>query len=312
MKLENPKSKFKDLIPAVLYVVLTAFSTVLMRYLSLRFKTAEINAWRFLWGFIGLFIILLIRKKGSELITALKSRKFIINSLMISLFIVGNMYFYIKGMALSDAASSSFVNLAGLPVTILMAALAFVDERKILRSYILWIGIMLILTGTYIFIISSGTHITRHFYLKAWIYFGIVIIIRGFQNISVKNSSSNVSVNTTGVFTVLWACIIFFLISWLSKEGAGLSSHCIEDISLLFFSGLLGLITGVGIGFFIIKFNGIIVFNIVSITTPVVTAVFGYIFLNENFNTLRWISAGIILIGSYIAIYHRTKLNTSN
>ena len=171
---------------------------------------------------------------------------------------------------------------------------------------------MLILTGTYIFIISSGTHITRHFYLKAWIYFGIVIIIRGFQNISVKNSSSNVSVNTTGVFTVLWACIIFFLISWLSKEGAGLSSHCIEDISLLFFSGLLGLITGVGIGFFIIKFNGIIVFNIVSITTPVVTAVFGYIFLNENFNTLRWISAGIILIGSYIAIYHRTKLNTSN
>ena len=259
------------------------------------------NAWRFLSGFLGLLILLFLRKKGSEIKTAIRSGRFLLGSLMIAGLLTLNMYAFIRGLSLSDATTGSLVKVVSLPVIIIMAMAVFREERKLFTSRLFIAGLLLVLAGTSIFIQSGSQGENGTDYRSAWIFFSMVILVRGFQNIMIKKNTAEISVHTTSIFTSFWACIFFFLISCFAEEGPSLAGYPPGEIGLLVFSGVFGLFTGMGIAFFIIKNSGIIYHDVLSLAVPVITSIISVLLLKETLLLYQWISGAVILIGCYLA-----------
>lgn len=294
--------KSKELFLSVTYIFLISISTILLRYLSVRFESATMNAWRFLAGFLGLLILLFLRKKGNEIKTAIRSGRFLLDSLIIAGLLTLNMYAFIRGISLSDATTGSLVKVVSLPVMIIMTMAVFNEERKLFGSHFFKAGLILILTGTFFFIRSGSRGGNGPDYISAWIFFSLVIVVRGVQNVMIKKNTTGISVHTTIIFTSFWACIFFFLISGFTEDGPSLAGYPPWEIGMLIFSGVFGLFTGMGIAFFIIRNSGIIYHDVLSLATPVVTSIFSYLLLKETLSLHQWISGAVILTGSYLAI----------
>ncbi|NQT58093.1 MAG: DMT family transporter [Bacteroidetes bacterium] len=294
--------KVKNLSISVTYVILISISIIILRYLSVRFESATMNAWRFLSGFLGLLILLFLRKKGSEIMTAIRSGRFLLGSLIIAVLLTLNMYAFIRGISLSDATTGSLVKVVSLPFIIIMTMSVFKEERKLFGSRLFKAGLILVLAGTYFFIQSGSRGENGNNYVSAWIFFSIVIIVRGFQNIMIKKNIAGISVHTTSIFTSFWSCIFFFLISWFTEGGPSLTGYSPGEIGMLIFSGVFGLFTGMGIAFFIIRNSGIIYHDVLSLAAPVVTSIFSYLLLKETLSLYQWISGAVILTGCYLAI----------
>ncbi|RDY29180.1 DMT family transporter [Romboutsia weinsteinii] len=283
------------------YIVLMGFGFPIMRYMSMNFDTINNNAVRFLSGGILILIICLFKFRD-ELKKIVEEPKLIFKLLILAGFMTGNMYCFITGLKYTSALTGSIFSILAMPLAISMAAIFFKDERDRVKQKRFYIGSLIAITGSLIFVINAGGNGESSDFLKGSLFLAAAIFIQSIQNLVVKNVSKKLHSVVISASTATLSGIVFLVIAISTGKILELKAVSTGMLTGLSLAGMYGMLTGMLMAFYILQKQGVVVFNIIQLIIPVSTAIVGYFALNEKINLIQGIGAIVVIIGCIVAL----------
>ncbi|EJG7686700.1 DMT family transporter [Escherichia coli] len=281
-----------------IYVILMGLGFPIMRYMSLNFEILNNNAIRFISGGIVFWIIcILFHKKSLKSINI----KTIICLFVLAIFMTCNMFFFINGIKHTSALSGSIFSILAMPLGICVASIFFMDERNRMFNFNFLFGAFISIIGSFIFIFNGNNLNTSSFTYTGFIYLAIAISIQSIQNIIVKIVAKQLPAIVISASTATISGIIFLFLAIKTGVISELSVTSTELLICLSLAGVYGMLTGMLMAFYIVKTQGVTIFNITQLLIPVSTAIFGYITLGEKVTIIQAISALIVIAGCIFA-----------
>ena len=285
----------------IFYIVLMGFGFPIMRFMSMNFETINNNAVRFLSGG-ALFIFICLLKFRKELLQTFKNPTTMLKLLLLGIFMTGNMYFFINGLKYTSALAGSIFGILAMPLAVAMAAIFYRDERERVKNKNFYIGSLLAVIGSLIFVIYGNKNSSSVDFLKGSIFLGTAILIQSIQNLIVKNIANKLHVIVISALTATFSGLIYLTLAvntgkiiQLKEVGTGL----LIGLSL---AGIYGMLTGMLFAFYIVQKQGVVIFNIIQLIIPLSTAIISYFTLGEKINLTQGLGALIVISGCITAL----------
>lgn len=285
----------------VFYIVLMGFGFPIMRFMSMNFETINNNAVRFLSGG-ALFIFICLLKFRKELLQTFKNPTTMLKLLLLGIFMTGNMYFFINGLKYTSALAGSIFGILAMPLAIAMAAIFYKDERDRVKNKNFYIGSLLAVIGSLIFVIYGNKNSSSVDFLKGSMFLGTAIFIQSIQNLIVKNIANKLHVIVISALTATFSGLIYLTLAvntgkiiQLKEVGTGL-------LIGLGLAGIYGMLTGMLFAFYIVQKQGVVIFNIIQLIIPLSTAIISYFTLGEKINLTQGLGALIVISGCITAL----------
>lgn len=291
---------------SLLYIVLQGLGLPIMRYMSLHFDTINNNAVRFLSGGAVFILISVFRFRG-EFIKIRKEPLLILKLLMLGFFMTGNMYYYMNGLKYTSALTGSIFSILAMPLAVIMAAVFYQDERGRLKQGSFYIGSILAVLGSLMFVISGSQTGESSDFLKGSLFLGIAIAIQSVQNLLVKHVGKTLHSIVISASTATLSGIIYLFVAFHSGKILELTAVKTGLLAGLSLAGVYGMLTGMLLAFYIVQKQGVVVFNILQLIVPLSTAVAGYFTLGEKINLMQGIGAVIVILGCVLALKENRK-----
>lgn len=284
----------------LLYVFGIGLNIVLLRFLSLHFDPLNNNGVRFLIGGFALLLLILWKFRAS-LIQLAKSPKLIAISLFVGLMMSANMYFWLKGVKITNAVTASIFGVLAMPFGVIIAAIFFQDERKKIQNKSFWLGSCLTILGSLGFVWYGKTIAIGEGFIFGAIFLFLSIIIRNIQNLVIKFSRE------LNVFTL--SCITALVTSFSSlffSAQAGKFNEIFATPSWLLFTlmavGIYAILAGMVLTFHIIQTQGLITYQVLELLMPISTAIIAYIVLGEQISLVQIAFATVVIFGASISL----------
>lgn len=285
----------------LLYILLIGISYPIMRFMSLQFDPINNNAMRSLAG--GLFLLALCAYKFRPQMQAyLTNIQALTQTLIIALFLAGNMYFFTLGLQKTSALSGSLFTVLSMPLAVLIAALAFSDERQRVLNKPFFFGTLLLLSGSFLFIFCKNESQATAELNIGYLYLCLAIGIQSVQNLFVKRLARQQHVIVMSAFIAAFTALINLLLACLQGSLGELASSSYTLISLLLLSGVYGMVAGMLAAFYIMQKHGIVTYNVLQLIVPIAAAIIGYFTLGETITLLQAAGALLVIMGGVIAL----------
>lgn len=288
----------------ILYIILMGFGLPIMRFMSLHFDTINNNAVRFLSGGL-VFILICVFKFGGEFAKIKREPTLILKLLLLGCLMTGNMYFYMNGLRHTSALTGSIFSILAMPLAVILAALFYRDERGRIKQANFYIGSILAVLGSFIFVFYGNQNGESSDFLKGALLLGIAILIQSVQNILVKNVGKKLHSIVISASTATLSGLIYLSLAIRSGKIVQLAEVDIGLLAGLSLAGVYGMLTGMLMAFYIVQKQGVVVFNILQLIVPLSTAVVGYFTLGETINLLQGVGSGIVILGCVLALRER-------
>lgn len=285
----------------IFYIILMGFGFPIMRFMSIHFETINNNAVRFLAGGF-LFILICIFKFRDEFKKIKKEPILILKLLLLGCFMTGNMYFFMNGLKNTSALAGSIFGILAMPLAIIMAAIFFKDERDRVKEKNFYIGSILAVVGSLLFVIYGNKAGRSSDFLKGALFLGTAIFIQSVQNLVVKNIAKKLHAIVISASTATLSGIIYLTIAIQSGKIVQLSEVSQGLLIGLALAGVYGMLTGMLMAFYIVQKQGVVIFNILQLVIPLSTAIVGYFTLGEKINFLQGIGAIVVVLGCIFAL----------
>ncbi|MGQ0287041.1 DMT family transporter [Pasteurellaceae bacterium 22721_9_1] len=290
-----------ELITRILYVLLMGFGFPIMRFMSLHFETLNNNAVRFISGGL-LFILICAIKYRTEVQKIIAEPQLLVYLLVLAIFMTVNMYFFIKGLQYTSALAGSIFGILAMPLAVIMAAIFFPDERAKATQKHFYLGSLLAIIGSLMFVLysdkSSGSD---HFLIGAFFLF-IAIFIQSIQNLIVKKVAQKLHAIVISASTATLSGILYLSLACYTGKITQLQHIELNLLFGLALAGIYGMLTGMLMAFYIVQKQGVVVFNLIQLIVPLSTAVIGYFTLGETINFSQAIGAIIVVLGCILAL----------
>ncbi|HHE8876772.1 TPA: DMT family transporter [Haemophilus influenzae] len=274
----------------VFYVLLMGLGFPIMRFMSIHFETLNNNSVRFLSGG-SLFVIICLIKFRSELKKIISEPKIILYLFILGIFMTGNMFFFINGLKYTSALAGSIFGILAMPLAIIIAGIFFKDERDRIRQKEFYIGGLLAIIGSLIFVINSSNNDGNTDFFLGAIFLFTAIFIQSIQNLIVKKVAKKINAVVISASTATISGVLFLCLAFNTKQ-----IYLLQDVGI-----------GMLIAFYIVQKQGITVFNILQLLIPLSTAIIGYLTLDERINIYQGISGIIVIIGCVLALKRKNK-----
>lgn len=285
----------------IFYIILMGFGFPIMRFMSIHFETINNNAVRFLAGGF-LFILICIFKFRDEFKKIKEEPILILKLLLLECFMTGNMYFFMNGLKNTSALAGSIFGILAMPLAIIMAAIFFKDERDRVKEKNFYIGSILAVVGSLLFVIYGNKAGGSSDFLKGALFLGTAIFIQSVQNLVVKNIAKKLHAIVISASTATLSGIIYLTIAIQSGKIVQLSEVSQGLLIGLALAGVYGMLTGMLMAFYIVQKQGVVIFNILQLVIPLSTAIVGYFTLGEKINFLQGIGAIVVVLGCIFAL----------
>lgn len=295
----------KQYMNRIIYIFLMGLGFPIMRFMSLQFDTLNNNAVRFLSG--GIVLIALCLFKFRSEIKKIKGRKIGIALMLLGGMMTMNMYFFINGLKYTSSLSGSIFNILAMPLAMVVAAIFFSDEKRILTQRRFYIGVMIACIGSFAFVIFSQQHNEANDFFKGAIFLGIAIFIQSFQNLLLKYIAKYLHVIVISASTATISGIIFLCLSISTGEFEKLKETSFYLLTFLSLSGVYGMLTGMLFAFYLVQKQGIVVFNLIQLFVPLSTAFVAYLSLGETINLYQILSSLIVIMGCVVSLKYLEK-----
>gem|GEM_PF-411263 len=283
------------------YILLTGISFPILRYLSIHFDTINNNAVRFLSGGC-LFLILVLFRHRSQLKLILSTPVIIGQLLMLGILMSANMYFFMSAMRLTSALTGSIFCIIGMPITTILAAFLYSDERKKARQPRFILGSVFAILGSVLFVLNAQQGNDSSNFLLGSLLWMITITIVATQNLLVKKVAERIHTLVISTVTALITGTLCLAIALYTGKIDTLINKSDSLILLLIVAGIYGMATGMYMAFHIIKKKGVIAFNLLQMMVPVSTAVVAYFTLGETVSYTQLLGAVVVVFGCYHAL----------
>lgn len=283
------------------YIILMGIGFPVMRYMSIQFETLNNNAVRFISGGF-FFCIICLLKYRSEVVKVIKDYKLLLLLFMLSLFMTGNMFLFINGLKYTSALSGSIFGILSMPLGIIVASVFYKDERIVVSDKYFLFGALVAIFGSIIFVVNGNNEGVEDAVYMGYFFLSVAIVIQSFQNLIVKKIAINLPAIVISASTASLSGIIFLI---LSIRTGTIDQLYIQPPSLLvalIFSGIYGMLTGMLMAFFIVKTQGIAIFNMTQLLVPISTGIVGYFTLGEGVSVLQLTGGAIVIIGCVLAM----------
>lgn len=291
----------------IFYIILMGFGFPIMRFMSIHFETINNNAVRFLAG--GFLFILICIFKFRDEFKKIKEEPILILKLLLGCFMTGNMYFFMNGLKNTSALAGSIFGILAMPLAIIMAAIFFKDERDRVKQKNFYIGSILAVIGSLLFVIYGNKAGGSSDFLKGALFLGTAIFIQSVQNLVVKNVAKKLHAIVISASTATLSGIIYLTIAIQSGKIVQLSEVSQGLLIGLALAGVYGMLTGMLMAFYIVQKQGVVVFNILQLVIPLSTAIVGYFTLGEKINFIQGIGAIIVVLGCIFALKKKEEKN---
>lgn len=302
----------KSILVCLGYVLLMGLLYPLIRYYSDVFSVETNNGVRFCTGGLAIFSYTLWRSDLRQQYKSIfKSRKLLLKVLCLGSFNSINMFCFVLGLSMTSAVAGSIFGIVAMPLAVLLAAIFFVDERSKALRVKFFIGSLIAIAGSVYFVLhsASGTgaasEMNTEFFIGS-LLLSAAITLQALFNLIVKSIGNSLNSLVITTMTSAFTGPVFVIM--------GLSSGAIYELadkSWLDILGLMGAgLVGIGAGLMlvqVIQLLGIITYNILQLTIPVVTAIIGYFLLNETVNIYQVIGASVVIVGCVYAILIKDK-----
>ena len=285
----------------IFYIILMGFGFPIMRFMSIHFETINNNAVRFLAGGF-LFILICIFKFRDEFKKIKEEPILILKLLLLGCFMTGNMYFFMNGLKNTSALAGSIFGILAMPLAIIMAAIFFKDERDRVKEKNFYIGSILAVVGSLLFVIYGNKAGGSSDFFKGALFLGTAIFIQSVQNLVVKNIAKKLHAIVISASTATLSGIIYLTIAIQSGKIVQLSEVSQGLLIGLALAGVYGMLTGMLMAFYIVQKQGVVIFNILQLVIPLSTAIVGYFTLGEKINFLQGIGAIVVVLGCIFAL----------
>ena len=292
----------------IFYIILMGFGFPIMRFMSIHFETINNNAVRFLAGGF-LFILICIFKFRDEFKKIKEEPILILKLLLLGCFMTGNMYFFMNGLKNTSALAGSIFGILAMPLAIIMAAIFFKDERDRVKEKNFYIGSILAVVGSLLFVIYGNKAGGSSDFLKGALFLGTAIFIQSVQNLVVKNIAKKLHAIVISASTATLSGIIYLTIAIQSGKIVQLSEVSQGLLIGLALAGVYGMLTGMLMAFYIVQKQGVVIFNILQLVIPLSTAIVGYFTLGEKINFIQGIGAIIVVLGCIFALKKKEEKN---
>ena len=298
-----------DYLTRIFYIVLMGFGFPIMRYMSIHFDTLNNNAIRFLSGGI-FFCIICLFKFREEIKTILKDYKIVLSLFLLAIFMTANMFLFINGLKYTSAISGSIFGILAMPLGIIFASVFYSDERKIVTNKRFIHGAIIAFLGSLFFILNSHHSNGNEIIHIGYIYLTCAIIIQSIQNLIVKKLALNLPAIVISASTATLSGIIFLTIAIYTNTFNNLREVPFTLITGLIFAGIYGMLTGMLMAFYILKKQGVAIFNMTQLLIPISTGIIGYITLGETISIMQMISGVIVIFGCILASKREHTMRT--
>lgn len=221
----------------------------------------------------------------------------------------GNMYFFMNGLKNTSALAGSIFGILAMPLAIIMAAIFFKDERDRVKQKNFYIGSILAVIGSLLFVIYGNKAGGSSDFLKGALFLGTAIFIQSVQNLVVKNVAKKLHAIVISASTATLSGIIYLTIAIQSGKIVQLSEVSQGLLIGLALAGVYGMLTGMLMAFYIVQKQGVVVFNILQLVIPLSTAIVGYFTLGEKINFIQGIGAIIVVLGCIFALKKKEEKN---
>ncbi|WP_109407079.1 DMT family transporter [Proteus faecis] len=281
-----------------MYVILMGLGFPIMRYMSLNFDTLNNNAVRFISGGVLFCIFCLLKYKNHLKKINIKTALLLF---VLSIFMTCNMFFFINGIKNTSALSGSVFSILAMPLGILVASLFFIDERERAFNYKFITGALIAILGSFLFIFNDRSLSSSSFNYIGFIFLTIAICIQSIQNVIVKIVAKYLPAIVISASTATISGLMFLLLAIKTGVISELSVTSKDLLILLVLAGIYGMFTGMLMAFYIVKTQGVTIFNVTQLLIPVSTGIFGYFTLGEKVDVIQAIGAVIIIAGCVFA-----------
>lgn len=293
----------------IFYIILMGIGFPIMRFMSIHFETINNNAVRFLAGGF-LFTLICIFKFRDEFKKIEEEPILILKLLLLGCFMTGNMYFFMNGLKNTSALAGSIFGILAMPLAIIMAAIFFKDERDRVKQKNFYIGSILAVIGSLLFVIYGNKAGGSSDFLKGALFLGTAIFIQSVQNLVVKNVAKKLHAIVISASTATLSGIIYLTITIQSGKIVQLSEVSQGLLIGLALAGVYGMLTGMLMAFYIVQKQGVVVFNILQLVIPLSTAIVGYFTLGEKINFIQGIGAVVVVLGCIFALKKKSEVLT--
>ncbi|OOH87954.1 multidrug transporter [Pasteurellaceae bacterium 15-036681] len=289
------------LITNLIYVFGVGINIVLLRYFSLHIHPANNNGVRFTIG--GILLLLLVWwKYRHHLKTLAQTPKFQFYVSLLGIMMATNMFFYLKGVALTSAVTASIFGILAMPFAIIIAAIFFIDERNRIKNKAFWLGSGLAIVGSLCFVgYGKQLHLGDNFVVGGLFLF-TSIVIQGTQSLIIKAITNKLNAFTISAFTSFIAGILSLTFSVQTGNIAELSQFSSLFIISLIFVGIFAITTGMVLGFHVVQTQGITTYQILQLLLPISTAIISYFALDEQLSFVQFIAGIVVILGAAIAL----------
>ncbi|MGX3020263.1 DMT family transporter [Ursidibacter sp. B-7004-1] len=284
-----------------IYVFAIGLNIVLLRYFSLQVDPLNNNGIRFSVGGILLLVFVWLKYRA-DFAKLTADPKLIIIGLSMGIMMCGNMYFWLKGAALTNAVTASISGVLAMPFGILIAGIIFQDERQKLKNGYFWIGSLLTIAGALGFVWYGKQIEIGDYFLLGSGYLLLSILIRNTQNLLVKFVKQQINVATLSCMTSLTAGFSSLIFSHQTGQLSQLSHISPVLLISLALVGIYAIAVGMVLTFHIIQKQGIITYQVLELLLPISTAFVAYLLLGETISIEQLFFASVVIIGAGMAL----------
>lgn len=215
------------------------------------------------------------------------------------------MFFFINGLKYTSALSGGIFGILSMPLGIMVASIFYKDERIVVSNKYFLFGALITIIGSVFFVISGNNQRIDNVVYIGYLFLTIAILIQSIQNLLVKKIAISLPAIVISALTASLSGIMFLI--WSVRAGTIEQLYVVPSSLLLalVFAGIYGMLTGMLMAFFIVKTQGIVIFNMTQLLVPISTGIVGYFALGENVSVLQSIGGAIVIIGCVLAMKKR-------
>ncbi|MBS9776127.1 MAG: DMT family transporter [Fusobacterium sp.] len=290
----------KDYSLGIVYIILMGIGFPITRFLSLNLAVVVNNGVRLLSGGI-LLLVIIIFKFREELKKLIYEPILIFKLLLLVCFLSTNMYFGTEGIKNTSALAASIFGILAIPLAVITTSIFFEDEREKVKDKNFFIGSILALAGSLIFVLYGSQGGESSNFLKGSIFLGTAICIQSVQNLVVKSVAKKLNALVMTTIISILSGILYLSFAIQRKEIFQLKEINQGLLIFLVLAGIYGVLSSMLIPIRIMQTQGVVVFNMFRLLVPLSTAVAAYFTLGEKINLYQGLGAIIVVLGCVLA-----------